>query len=119
MHDARPILGLPIHRSLLAAHQINNGQFKATNANWNFANGVCSSGESPMPCLNDGDTNTECDTGKHPSLNAMHDDTIAFDLGAEKTFDAISVWGSTCSHNTWGFSNDGVNWWGGQLDTCH
>ena len=101
---------LPVSSCMTFNNEVANGQLKSKNTNWNY----CTAGDN-MPSLYDGDTSTEVSTGKHSAHSPMHDDTVAYDFGKVISFRYVSVWGSGCTHNTWGVSTDGVEWKGGQL----
>ena len=97
---------IPVGTCMTYDNEISGGYLHATNSAWNYRNGVCSSGQSPMICLTDGDTNTQCDTDHG---RGTHDDTAAFDFGELVSFSKICVWGTCCTSTTWGVRCDATS----------
>jgi len=109
---------IPVGSCMTVNNELTSGYFRPTNPGWNYQNGVCSSGTSPMKCFYDGDVSTACvspDYPGHESLSAYHDDAFAYDFGERVSFSQIALWATSCTSMFWTFSNDGINWWGGAI----
>lgn len=107
----------PVNTCMTYTNEVQ-GRLKVTAAEnrWDFANGQCSGTlgpvRSPMPCLNDGDTSTACDTGLDTPTyyQPFHDDVVAYDFGRSVSFNEMAIWGTECGMISYGVSDDGATW---------